>query len=164
MIQRNIRAWLQLRNWQWWKLYTRVKPLLSIARQEDEMKKMQEEFEKTKEELAKVERLKKELEEQNVVLLQSKNDIFLQLQAEQDTLADAEERIQQLVTQKADHEAQIKEYDDRMLDYENECETMEEERKKLEESVGNMKMDIESLEMNLQKVEQEKTSRDNQIR
>lgn len=40
-----------------------------------------------------VEKVKKELEEQNVVLLQAKNDLFLQLQAEQDNLADAEERI-----------------------------------------------------------------------
>jgi len=83
VIQRNIRKWLTLRNWQWWKLYTRVKPLLSIARQEDEMKKMEEEFEKTKEELARIEKLAKELEEQNVTLLQAKNDLFLQLQAEQ---------------------------------------------------------------------------------
>ena len=37
-----------LRNWQWWKLYTKVKPLLNAARAEDEMKKMEEDFEKTK--------------------------------------------------------------------------------------------------------------------
>jgi len=35
-------------------LYTRVKPLLSIARQEDDMKKKEDELEKTKQELAKV--------------------------------------------------------------------------------------------------------------
>ena len=29
-----------MRNWQWWKLYTRVKPLLTQARAEDEMKKI----------------------------------------------------------------------------------------------------------------------------
>ena len=54
VIQRNIRMWISVKNWQWWKLYTRVKPLLSIAKQEDEFKKQQQEFEKTKEELNKV--------------------------------------------------------------------------------------------------------------
>jgi len=98
---------MAMRNWQWWKLYTRVKPLLSVARQEDEMKKMAEEFEKTKEELAKTQKLKKELEEQNVTLLQAKNDLFLQLQAEQDNISDLEERIQQLVNQKGDYEEQV---------------------------------------------------------
>ena len=39
IIQRNIRKWLGLKNWMWWKLYTRIKPLLSMARAEDEMKK-----------------------------------------------------------------------------------------------------------------------------
>jgi myosin heavy subunit len=51
VIQRNIRRWMSMKNWQWWKLYTRVKPLLTQARAEDEMKKMQEEYENTKEEL-----------------------------------------------------------------------------------------------------------------
>lgn len=36
--------------------------------------------------------MKKALEEQNVTLSQQKNDLFLQLHAEQDMLADAEER------------------------------------------------------------------------
>ncbi len=83
IIQRNIRKWLTMRNWMWWKLYTRVKPLLSMARQEDEMRAKEEEYKKTKEELDKVSKIKKELEEQNVTLTQAKNDIYLQLQAEQ---------------------------------------------------------------------------------
>ena len=80
LVQRNIRKWLSLRTWIWWKIYTRVKPLLSMARAEDEQKKMQEEFEKTKEELEKIEKKAKALEEQNVMLAQQKNDLFLQLQ------------------------------------------------------------------------------------
>ena len=62
IIQRNIRKWLGLKNWMWWKLYTRIKPLLSMARAEDEMKKKEEEFEKCKAELEKVNAIKKELE------------------------------------------------------------------------------------------------------
>lgn len=61
-------------------LYTQMKPLLSIGRQEDEIKKKLEELEKLKEMLAKTEKTKKELEEQNVGLLQTKNDLFFQLQ------------------------------------------------------------------------------------
>ena len=57
---------------------------------------------------------KKELEEQNVTLLQAKNDLFIQLQAEQDSKSEAEERVQQLITQKADFEAQIKDMEGRL--------------------------------------------------
>ena len=43
----------------------------------------------------------KELEGQNVTLLQAKNDLFVQVQAKEDTLADCEEKITKLVTQRS---------------------------------------------------------------
>ena len=49
VIQRNVRKFLFLRNWTWWKLYTKVQPLLSIARAEDEMKEKEEELKKAQE-------------------------------------------------------------------------------------------------------------------
>ena len=52
-------------------------------------------------------------QEQNVTLLQAKNDLFLQLQTEQDTLSECEDKIVTLVNQKADYEQQIKEYEER---------------------------------------------------
>ena len=164
VIQRNIRRWLTLRNWQWWKLYARVKPLLSIARQEDEMKKIEEDLIKTKEELEKTERQKKELEEQNVGLLQSKNDLFLQLQAEQDNLSDAEERVIQLISQKGDYEERLKELEERLGDEEGTSEELESAKAKLENECESLRADIENLELNLQKAEQDKQSKDNQIK
>jgi len=164
VIQRNIRRWLTLRNWQWWKLYARVKPLLSIARQEDEMRKTEEELKKLKEEFEKLEKNKKALEEQNVTLLQAKNDLFLQLQTEQDSLTDAEERILQLVTSKADFEEQIKELEERLSDEEGSSEELEAVRAKLEEEGDRLRADIENLELTLQKAEQDKQSKDNQIK
>ncbi|RNA02934.1 myosin heavy chain, partial [Brachionus plicatilis] len=82
VLQRNIKAYLSLRNWPWWKLYTKVKPLLSNARQEDELKAKEEEFNKIKESLEKEEKLRKELEETNLKLLKDKNELYTQLQSE----------------------------------------------------------------------------------
>ena len=31
ILQRNCAAYLKLRNWQWWRLYTKVKPLLQVT-------------------------------------------------------------------------------------------------------------------------------------
>jgi len=164
MIQRNIRRWMQMRNWQWWKLYTRVKPLLSMARQEDEMKKKEEEYEQTKEELVKVLKQKKELEEQNVVLLQAKNDLFLQLQAEQNTTSEQEEKIALLVNQKGDYEEQVKELEERTSSLEDTNEALEAKKEKLEDEVSNLKGSVDGLERNLQKAEQDKQTKDNQIK
>ncbi|KAL4239976.1 hypothetical protein ACF0H5_000772 [Mactra antiquata] len=163
-IQRNIRKWMVLRNWQWWKLYTKVKPLLSAARAEDEMRLMEEEFKKTKEELAKVEKIKKELEEQNVVLQRSKDDMFFQLQAEQDTLADCEEKIESLIKQKADYQQQIKDLEERCMDEEEAAAELNAVKARMEEEQAKLKGNIEDLEGTLAKAEQDKATKDNQIR
>jgi myosin heavy subunit len=72
VLQRNIRKYLSLRNWAWWKLYTKVKPLLSVARQEDELKKLEDEFKVLKENFEKEEKLRKETEENNTKLIRGK--------------------------------------------------------------------------------------------
>lgn len=70
----------------------------------------------------------------------------------QDNLADAEERIEKLVTQKADYEQQLKELEERLLDQEDEAGEMGEKNKKLQEEVKELKADVEELENNLAKV------------
>lgn len=37
IVQRNLRKYLQLRTWPWWKLWQKIKPLLNVTRIEDEM-------------------------------------------------------------------------------------------------------------------------------
>lgn len=37
VVQRNLRKYMQLRTWPWWKLWQKVKPLLNVSRVEDEM-------------------------------------------------------------------------------------------------------------------------------
>ena len=72
---------MNVKHWPWMKLYFKMKPLLKSAESEKEIANMKEEFEKTKEELAKSEAKRKELEEKMVTLLQEKNDLQLQVQS-----------------------------------------------------------------------------------
>lgn len=109
-------------------------------------------MEKIKEELEKISRIKKELEEQNVTLLEQKNDIYLQLQTEQDSLVDAEDRIEKLINQKADLESQLKEMEERLLDEEDAAADLEGIKKKMESENDELKKDIEDLENSLAKV------------
>merc|ERR1711931_209544 len=37
-IQRNIRKFVQFRDWHWWKLYIKVKPLLNVVKAEDQLR------------------------------------------------------------------------------------------------------------------------------
>ena len=70
-----------------------------------------------------------------MTLLQAKNDLFLQLQSEQDTLADCEEKIVNLVEQKPDYENQIKEHDERLNEEESNCESLEAAKRRVSHGV-----------------------------
>lgn len=69
VVQRNVRKYLSLRNWPWWKLYTKVKPLLSVARQEEELKKLEDDFKALQENFEKEEKLRKQVEDSNAKLI-----------------------------------------------------------------------------------------------
>ena len=62
VVQRNVRRWLEIRNWNWWRLYTRVKPLLSVAQAEEEKKGMEQEVTRLKDELARMKDEKTQLQ------------------------------------------------------------------------------------------------------
>ena len=141
-----------MRNWQWWKLYTRVKPLLTQAKAEDEMRKMAEDYESTKKELDKMSAKMKELEEQNVVLLQQKNDMFAQMQAGDSTVSDLEEKVALLINQKGDQDEEIKELEDRLKDLEGGSEELMSKLDKKNDENSELKKNVENLELNLQKV------------
>uniref|UniRef100_A0A8B9UGY3 Uncharacterized protein n=1 Tax=Anas zonorhyncha TaxID=75864 RepID=A0A8B9UGY3_9AVES len=163
-IQYNIRAFMNVKHWPWMKLFFKIKPLLKSAESEKEMANMKGEFEKTKEELAKSEAKRKELEEKMVSLLQEKNDLQLQVQAEADGLADAEERCDQLIKTKIQLEAKIKELTERAEDEEEMNAELTAKKRKLEDECSELKKDIDDLELTLAKVEKEKHATENKVK
>ncbi|XP_063208217.1 myosin heavy chain, skeletal muscle, adult-like [Chroicocephalus ridibundus] len=163
-IQYNVRAFMNVKHWPWMKLFFKIKPLLRTAESEKEMANMKQEFEKTKEELAKSEAKRKELEEKMVTLLQEKNDLQLQVQAEADSLADAEERCDQLIKTKIQLEAKIKEVTERAEDEEEINAELTAKKRKLEDECSELKKDIDDLELTLAKVEKEKHATENKVK
>ncbi|XP_062362363.1 myosin-1B-like isoform X6 [Cinclus cinclus] len=163
-IQYNIRSFMNVKHWPWMKLFFKIKPLLKSAESEKEMANMKGEFEKTKEELAKSEAKRKELEEKMVSLLKEKNDLQLQVQAEADSLADAEERCDQLIKTKIQLEAKIKEVTERAEDEEEINAELTAKKRKLEDECSELKKDIDDLELTLAKVEKEKHATENKVK
>uniref|UniRef100_A0A8D3DPN8 Uncharacterized protein n=1 Tax=Scophthalmus maximus TaxID=52904 RepID=A0A8D3DPN8_SCOMX len=163
-IQYNIRAFMNVKTWPWMKLYFRIKPLLKSAETEKEMAQMKEDFEKTKEDLAKALAKKKELEEKMVSLLQEKNDLQLQIQSEGENLCDAEERCEGLIKAKIQLEAKVKETSERLEDEEEMNAELTAKKRKLEDECSELKKDIDDLELTLAKVEKEKHATENKVK
>ncbi|XP_011614688.1 myosin-7 [Takifugu rubripes] len=164
VIQWNVRAFMGVKNWPWMKLYFKIKPLLRSAEAEKEMANMKEEFLKLKEAFAKSEARRKELEEKMVTLLQEKNDLQLQVQAEQDNLCDAEERCEGLIKNKIQLEAKSKELTERLEDEEEMNAELTAKKRKLEDECSELKKDIDDLELTLAKVEKEKHATENKVK
>uniref|UniRef100_A0A663NC02 Myosin-13 n=1 Tax=Athene cunicularia TaxID=194338 RepID=A0A663NC02_ATHCN len=164
IIQYNIRAFMNVKHWPWMKLFFKIKPLLKSAESEKEMANMKQEFEKTKEELAKSEAKRKELEEKMVTLVQEKNYLQLQVQSESESLADAEERCEGLIKSKIQLEAKIKELSERIEDEEETNAELTAKKRKLEDECFELKKDIDDLELTLVKVEKEKHATENKVK
>ncbi|OCT60819.1 myosin-4 [Xenopus laevis] len=163
-IQYNVRSFMNVKHWPWMKLYFKIKPLLKSAESEKEMQNMKEEFEKTKELLAKSEAKKKELEEKMVSIMQEKNDLQLQVTSESESLADSEERCEGLIKAKIQLEAKIKEFNERLEDEEESNAELTAKKRKLEDECSELKKDIDDLELTLAKVEKEKHATENKVK
>lgn len=164
VVQRNLRKYLQIRTWPWWKLWQKVKPLLNATRIEDELAALEEKARKTQEALEKEEKLRKELEEQNSKLVTERDALQRQLDGEKGSLSEYMEKSLKLAAQKADLESQLQDLNDRFKEEEDTRNNLFQNKKKLEQEVAGLKKDIEDLELNLQKSEQDKATKDHQIR
>ncbi|XP_031843689.1 myosin heavy chain isoform X5 [Nomia melanderi] len=164
VVQRNLRKYLQLRTWPWWKLWQKVKPLLNATRIEDELAALEEKARKAQEAFEKEEKLRKELEEQNTKLLNERNALQRQLDGEKGSLSEYMEKSLKLAAQKSDLESQLQDLNDRFKEEEDTRNNLFQNKKKLEQEVAGLKKDIEDLELNLQKSEQDKATKDHQIR
>ncbi|TKS91616.1 Myosin-16 [Collichthys lucidus] len=163
-IQRNVRKFLQLRFWGWWKLYNKVKPLLMVARQEETFKAKEEELRVAVEKVKELEGKIKDLEGKMVTLSQEKNDLALALAAEQDTLGDAEERATQLMHQKVQLEELAQDLRERLEEEEGNTASLHGQRRQLEGELTELKRDLESLESTLARTEKEKQGLDFKVR
>ncbi|KAJ8016562.1 hypothetical protein DPEC_G00008530 [Dallia pectoralis] len=164
VIQWNIRAFAAVKNWPWMKLFFKLKPLLRCATAEKELVALKEEFAKLKDLFDKSEAKRKEVEERQVALIQEKNDLSLQLQAEQDNLADAEDRCDLLIKAKLQLEAKVKELMERLEDEEEMNASLTAKKRKLEDQCVELKKDIDDLEITLAKVEKERHATENKVK
>jgi len=119
VLQRNIRSWLNLRTWPWFKLYGKVRPLLKAGKEAEEMEKLLEKIKELEANLAKEEKTRKEMEEQNSKLVTEKTTLFSQLQSEKDVSSEGEQKTQKLASQKNDLEKQVHEMTERLQDQED---------------------------------------------
>eukprot|EP00045_Choanoeca_perplexa_P011728 m.125476 g.125476 ORF g.125476 m.125476 type:complete len:1356 (+) comp15743_c0_seq1:127-4194(+) len=99
VIQRNARAFMKLRAWPWWKLFTKIKPLLKHARSDEEMRLLREELAQVKEALAREKAAREQAEEALELANASKQSMSEQLETANQHAMELEEARGRLMQQ-----------------------------------------------------------------
>ncbi|KAF6732343.1 Myosin-9 [Oryzias melastigma] len=158
VIQRNCAAYLKLRNWQWWRLFTKVKPLLQVSRQEEEMQAKDEELNKVKEKQMHAEEQLLEMEQKQQQLNAEKMALQEQLQAETELCAEAEEMRARLAAKKQELEEILHDLEARVEEEEERSSHLAAEKKKMQQNIVDLEQQLDEEEAARQKLQLDKVT------
>ncbi|XP_055458907.1 myosin-9 [Psammomys obesus] len=158
VLQRNCAAYLRLRNWQWWRLFTKVKPVLNSKRHEDELLAKEEELVKVREKHLAAENRLTEMETLQSQLMAEKLQLQEQLQAETELCAEAEELRARLTVKKQELEEICHDLEARVEEEEERCQHLQAEKKKMQQNIQELEEQLEEEESARQKLQLEKVT------
>ncbi|XP_053965752.1 myosin heavy chain, non-muscle isoform X1 [Anastrepha ludens] len=164
IIQRNCAAYLKLRNWQWWRLYTKVKPLLEVTKQEEKLVQKEDELKQVREKLDVLAKSTQEYERKYQQALEEKTTLAEQLQAEIELCAEAEESRSRLMARKQELEDMMQELETRIEEEEERSLALGADKKKLELNIQDLEEQLEEEEAARQKLQLEKVQLDAKIK
>ncbi|XP_053308553.1 myosin-10-like isoform X2 [Spea bombifrons] len=164
VVQRNCAAYLKLRHWQWWRLFTKVKPLLQVTRQDEVMQAKVVELQKVKENQVKAEMELNDLSQKYQQLFEEKAILAEQLQAETELFAEAEEMRARLAAKKQELEEILHDLESRVEEEEERNLKLHNEKKKIQQHVQNLEEQLEEEETARQKLQLEKVTTEGKLK
>ncbi|PIO77322.1 myosin head [Teladorsagia circumcincta] len=138
VLQRNGLAWMKLRNWQWWRLFTKVKPLLQVTNQEAAISAKEDELRVIREKLESVEAEFRD----SLSKIDQKNELEEMVNEMRDRLVDEEQRTEKLGQEK-------KKLVETVRDLEEQLEQEEQARQKLQLDKANVDQRVKNVETKL---------------
>ncbi|XP_072011607.1 myosin-10-like isoform X8 [Engystomops pustulosus] len=164
VVQRNCAAYLKLRHWQWWRLFTKVKPLLQVTRQDEVMQAKVVELQKVKDNHMKTEMELKDMGSKFQQLVEEKNILAEQLQAETELFAEAEEMRARLAAKKQELEEILHDLESRVEEEEERSLQLQNEKKKMQQHVQDLEEQLEEEEAARQKLQLEKVTTEGKLK
>jgi len=164
VVQRNLKKYLAMRTWNWYRLWQKVKPHLNVSRVEDQLHDLEVKGDEALKELE-IEREKRAKLEGSVGALENEvNELRNALEIAQGGSADFLEKQAKLATQKHDLDVQFHELTERLQTEEDERNKLFQNKKKADQEISGFKKDIEDLDLQMQKGETDKVTKETQIR
>ncbi|XP_044064635.1 myosin-10 isoform X3 [Siniperca chuatsi] len=164
VMQRNCAAYLKLRNWQWWRLFTKVKPLLQVTRQDEEIQVREAQLQKVKDSLTRAEQNYIDLDRKHAQLIEEKAVLADQLQAEAELFAEAEEMRARLASRKQELEEVLGELESRLEEEEERGVQMTNEKKRMQQNIQDLEEQLEEEESARQRLLLEKVTLETKVK
>merc|ERR1712228_407745 len=164
VIQRNFRKYEALKNWGWFIIIQKTRPLIGQVNLEQELAILEEKAKSAYGAYEEQVNTKKRLEQENVDMEEEKKALMKQLEAEQGNLSEYTERQAKANAAKTMLEKGLVDAGNKLVECEQTRQQAGLDKKALEGDNVVIKKDIEDLELSIQKLEQEKTNRDHTIR
>ena len=155
---------MRLRNWGWFSIIQKTRPLIGMVNIEEEIKLLENAAEEAIHDVEAEVEEKQKFEKENVRLQELKTALIRRLENEQGDLSQYQERHAKAATQKADLEAQFTEYQEKIEVQARERQQLLNNKRSLEDEMSQVKGEATELEEQIAKAEAEKTNKDHSIR
>merc|ERR1719392_518014 len=137
VIQRNFRKFASLRNWGWFIIIQKTRPLIGQVNLEQELAILEEKSKSAYGAYEEQLNTKKRLEQENVTMEEEKKALMKQLEAEQGNLSEYTDRQAKATAQKADLEVQLGNAGQKLADMEAARQQATAQKADLEVQLGN---------------------------
>ncbi|XP_050346494.1 myosin heavy chain, non-muscle isoform X1 [Nymphalis io] len=164
IIQRNCAAYLKLKNWQWWRLYIKVKPLLEVTKQEEKLTQKEDELRQIRERLESQMKRCQDYEAKYQQASAEKTQLAEQLQAELELCAEAEESRARAAARKQELEELLHDLEGRIEEEEERCNSLQQEKKRLQLNIQDLEEQLEEEEAARQKLQLERVQCDGKLK
>merc|ERR1719245_698276 len=162
--QRNFRKYLAMRDWGWFVIIQKTRPLIGMPNPEEELRILEEQANEVYGKYDEQVKTKARLLEENIAIEEEKKALLAQLEKEQGNLSVYHEKQAKATAAIAGLEVDLANAQDALVAKEASRQDALAEKKLLEQECTAVKKDIDDVEMAIQKIEQEKTNRDHTIR
>merc|ERR1719493_159568 len=162
--QRNFRKYLAMRDWGWFVIIQKTRPLIGLPNPEEELRILEEQANNVWGKYDEQLKTKARLLEENEAIKEEKKELMATLEKEQGNLSVYHEKQAKASAQIVDLEGQLAAAQDTLVQREQSRQEATSDKKVLEQEVVAIKKDIDDIMVAIQKLEQEKTNRDHTIK
>ena len=164
IIQRNFRKYIKNRDWPWFTIIQKTRPLIGMVNVEEELRVLEEKanaaYGAYKEQLD----TKARLEAENVDLAKELEAVRAKITSEQGDLGLYQEKLAKCSTQKADLEAQLTECQEKLAREERNKAAAGDEKRTFDREIGNVKQDLADMQSRVERANAEKSKLDGVLR